>query len=507
MSIKIILNKLTNAIALVATVVSLCMVLAVIVGYLFFALQHFRGPSPIYFCLLLLVTLYSEKLGLFAMVFLLPISPSLHTQLSFIYSPAVPFFISYAGIDICVGFMAGVVLLQLARCGNPLSSRDLIPWPVGVVFILIVISSVLVVYRNVVQQDLQLDTIDLIKKFFLFKIMSRDDPYFTVVDIFIYAICAALVFITKNRFRADENLESVVIFSLVSSLYLSAIFGIFQSTTKFGLPPETWNHRASSFYYGANGFQPDLHAFGALMLIGSVGLLGYLCYTRSRKKIIFLLGAVFLCWIALLLSKSRSSIMFSVLSTFLFMVCIFGRHISKASFIRFFVLSIALMAAITAIPLLLSSDLMQSFYRAKYTSFDFWNQMLSLRPELHRAALRIYSEYPWFGAGQTSFFQLSASPAHNYSEYAVHQGGENAHNYFLQVLSELGAIGAIGFIYLFAQPLISNSLSPRVISISFIILSIFWGNIYSHSLIVRENLFILTIAVSILYTKSNVKQL
>jgi hypothetical protein len=370
-----------------------------------------------------------------------------------------------------------------------------------------VISSILVIYRNVVQQELQLDTVDLIKKFFLFKIMARDSPYFSVVDIFVYAICAALVFITKNRFQADENLESAVVFSLISSLYLSAIFGIFQSITKFGLPPETWNHRASSFYYGANGFQPDLHAFGALMLIGSVGLLGYLCHAHSRKKIIFLLGAILLCWLALLLSKSRSSIMFSVLSTSIFMVCIFGRHIGKVPFIRFFLLSITLMAVITATPLLLSSDLMQSFYRVNYTSFDFWNQMLSLRPELHRAALRIYLEYPWFGAGQTSFFQLSASPAHNYSEYAVHQGGENAHNYFLQVLSELGAIGAIGFIYLFAQPLLSNSLSPRVISISFIILSIFWGNIYSHSLIVRENLFILTIAVSIMYTKSNVKPL
>lgn len=491
-------KKLNNFVSLISTAGFLSVVALVLLSYVAFSLQNYRGPSTIYFCLLLLVTLYSRKWALCLVIFLLPIAPALHQQLSFINRPAVPFFIGHPGLDICLGFITGVLLLNLARSKKLLLKEEYIPWPVGLTLIIIIVSAVVAIQRNLGHQQFSGDFFALIDKILLFKIIVRGDPYLPAVDILTYSVCAGLIGILKNNFK-DRELESAAIESLVYSLYLSAAWGVFQSLTKFGLQPITYDHRRNRFFYGAEGFQPDLHAYGGLMLIGSIGLLGYCYYAGAsgRKKLLF--GAISLCWIALLLSKSRASIVFSFIAASVFVFLMLRGHSGKSLFVRFFWINVSLMTTVTLLPLLLTSSTMQAIYSTEYLSFELWNQKLSLRPELHRAALWMFSEFPLFGVGQGNFINLSAS--NNYTNYSINwSSGENTHNYFLQSLAELGATGFISFIILFFYPILHSRQPKKIIPICVLILAVFWGNLYSHSLLVRENLLLLAIAVAILYS-------
>ncbi len=495
-----VVRGLTNAISRTATALCFFISIAVVLGYIFFTIQNYRGPSPIYFCILLLATAYSKKLGLCLLVFLLPISPALHTQLSFIHQPAVPFFIAHPGIDICVGFITGVMLLNVAGYRKLLRPEDNIPWPIGLTLIIILISAVVAVWRNIFQQEIDFDILRLIEKILLFKTVVRGDPYFPAVDIFTYAVCASLIGILKNSFRNDKNLENNVIITLACSLYLCASWGLIQTITKFGLPEITYNHRVTTFFHGAQGFQPDLHAFGALMLLGSIGLLGYYYYAASSREKKFLFGVIVFCWIALVLSKSRAAIVFSCIAAGILIFFAFRRYVGKELFIRFLWVNAGLMLAIPLIPLMLTSSTVQNLYPTEHLDFSLWNQMLSLRPELHRAALRMFSDFPWFGVGQGNFLNFSISKVHNYTNYNNWPTGENAHNYFLQTLAEIGVVGFGSFIILFAYPILHNRRLQTAIPVYILVISIFWGNLYSHSLIVRENLFILAVAVAVMYS-------
>jgi hypothetical protein len=78
-------------------------------------------------------------------------------------------------------------------------------------------------------------------------------------------------------------------------------------------------------------------------------------------------------------------------------------------------------------------------------------------------------------------------------------GGENAHNYFLQTLAELGLIGAVSFAVVFLWPYKQCKENKKLVPALVAICAIFLGNIYSHSLIIRENLYLLAVFVALLY--------
>jgi hypothetical protein len=51
-------------------------------------------------------------------------------------------------------------------------------------------------------------------------------------------------------------------------LAISAITGLIQAATGWGLPEALLQFRKDAFGYAAIGLQPDLHAFAAHMLLG-----------------------------------------------------------------------------------------------------------------------------------------------------------------------------------------------------------------------------------------------
>jgi hypothetical protein len=79
-------------------------------------------------------------------------------------------------------------------------------------------------------------------------------------------------------------------------------------------------------------------------------------------------------------------------------------------------------------------------------------------------------------------------------------GGENAHNYFLQTLADVGVIGAICYTLVFVWPFCRTkerkALAPAVVAI----IALFLGNLYSHSFIIRDNLLLLCVFIGLAYS-------
>jgi len=485
------------------TTLCLAVIGIVVLSYVYFWTQSFRGPSPIYFCVMFLLSLFSKNIALFAMTLLLPLAPALHQQFSFIYQPPVPFFIATPGIDICTGFVLGTMLTNFAQNRRALQRSEYVPWPIALALLITIVSALTAIVRNVAQVGSDIDLTTVVIKILQYKLIVRGDIYLPVVDVFTFGVSAILIGILVEFFKKDKEREETFLIALTASIYLSAAWGVFQAFTRFGLPPSTYEHRANSFFYGANGFQPDLHAFGALMLIGTLGLLGYFYCASTRSIKIYLGGATVLSWIALLLSKSRASIAFAIVAVVMLIILMRIKRNDFILFRNYLLASCIFMIGITALPLFLTSQFFGDIYSSEYLSFDLWNDALSLRPEFHRAAIRMFLDFPWFGAGQGNFIWLSADPILNYSSRAVSWKGDNAHNYFLQTLAELGLVGFLGFIIVFLWPLAFAKKTLSFMSAYVLIISIFLGNIYSHSLIVRENLFLLAIVVALIYSKIN----
>ena len=116
------------------------------------------------------------------------------------------------------------------------------------------------------------------------------------------------------------------------------------------------------------------------------------------------------------------------------------------------------------------------------------------------AALHMFALFPLLGLGQSEFYHQSANASLTNSYFlSVEQNGENAHNYFLQVLVENGLLGFLLFALLVSYPLwrVTNkrTLIPAVVALG----AIFAGNIFSHSMLVRENLFTAASFVALMY--------
>lgn len=493
-------SGLANSLAWSTTLFCALIIGVILCSYLYFSFQNYRGPSPIYFCIILVLYLLSKNVAFFSVIFLLPIAPALHEQLSFIHRPAVPFFIATPGIDICAAFVVGTMLSNIAKYQKPLLKSEGVPWPIALTLIIIMASAIVAIFRNFIQSGQDFNFEILITKILLYKLIVRGDIYVPLVDIFTFGLCALLIGVLINYFKNNKYNEKIFLMALISTLYLSAVWGIFQSITRFGLPPMTYNHRANSFYYGAQGFQPDLHAFAALMMVGCIGLVGYFSYAAQHRMKFFIGGAIALSWIALLMSKSRASIAFALVAVIIFILLNIIRKKELASFYNYLFIICFVIIGITVLPLFLTSQFVRDIYYSEYLDFDLWNNVLSLRPDFHRAAVRMFLDFPWFGAGQGNFLRTAADPTLNYSSTLVSWGGDNAHNYFLQVLAELGVVGCLSFVVLFAWPLIFCK-NISIVPAGMLISSIFLGNIYSHSLIVRENLFVLAIVTALIYSK------
>ncbi len=479
----------------------------VIAGYCVPLIDGVRGPSPIFFACALVCYLFSKKIAISLSIFLLPLLPNSPAQLALIFEPAVPYFITHPGIDIATGLFVGFQLENFAK-KNRFVLFDT-PWPIGAIALVIGFSSAVAVSRNLWQSQELFSLENTITQTIRFKTLGRGVDYFPITDLIVYWSAITFFIVLLDYFKNKENRDDLFFKPIIFGVLVSACWGIFQSYSGFGLGDNTLGYRPELIGLGANGFQPDLHAFAGHMAIGAVGILGYLKSKQTTRLAAGWYGLVVLIsWIALVLSKSRATL---ALSTLLILILLFI-YLRKKSVNLVRVVLIFSICAATLLALLVISNnhywLIDFFQKLNFntlTDFDKLNELSSKRLELFRAALFMFIEFPIGGVGQGNLFRLSAIESISQSQYMVLTKGENAHNYFLQTLAELGVVGVIIFTFVFLWPVAHPKIKQKQkIPVLIFIISIFIGNLYSHSLLIRENLFLLAAATALLYTHSMV---
>jgi O-antigen ligase len=489
---------------LAATLIALALAL-LLVHYVTAMLQPVRWPTRYYFIGMFFIALcLKQRTSIMLFVFSLPLAPDFHLQLEAVLKPSVTYFVSHPALDLVAGLCLGLWVKQIWLNKKVGAVFPAAPWPLGLLVITLAASVSVAIIRNLeVTQTSEISVFTAFEQLVRFKLINAPNDYLPVVDLLNY--CFAILTITLlvpflKSFDTRER-EEIIFKPLILSLIASALWGIFQSLSGIGLSEITLDYLRSDFGYGAQGFQPDLHAFAAVMLIGTVGILGFL---RKANKQDALLGYVCLavCWAALILSKSKTSFVLAVLSNGAFMIVLLksnGVQLQKTLYFVVAALGGLFFLLLFAKDLGWAKTLVGLIFTPESWSFDYLNKVLVYRPELFRAALLMFSDAPIFGVGQGNFFRLSSNIDLSHSAYMVQKGGENAHNYFLQTLAETGLVGASVFVVALSWPFFQVDRLSILIVPSVAIFSVFLGNVFSHSLLVRPNLILLAVFLALLY--------
>ena len=128
--------------------------------------------------------------------------------------------------------------------------------------------------------------------------------------------------------------------------------------------------------------------------------------------------------------------------------------------------------------------------------------MMGSRFEIWSAVANMFSTYPLMGVGEGEFYRLSSNISFARSEFLQLNRGENAHNYFLQVLAENGLVGIAVFAIAFVVPYRACQNKQLILPALIGLLSLFLGNIFAHSFLVRENLLLGAVLLGLLYSFS-----
>jgi hypothetical protein len=447
-------------------------------------------------------TLASARFGIICCLLLLPLLPDLAWQIQQHLGYGRIFASHAAGLDLIAGLLLGSIANQL-RTGNLKNFRTHFPWPVGAVILLITVSVALAITRNLHQTSSPFYVSALIHSLMDLRAIDWHDDYRPLIDWAAYGCACGLFAVLIPALRSTSDRNEVVFMPLIAGLTIAAIVSVRQSIFGFGLSPVQLNFRLDQFGFMALGFQPDIHAFAGQMLVGAIGLFGYLYYKKSILSRLALLGVVIpLCWFALFLSKSKASLGLAICMAIAMSVIWFYRHSAR---MRSAVIVLLVLVASVALSAFIFTEtwqllLTKAVQHLGIKDLATLNVKLSYRPEVYLAALSMFSLYPLLGLGQAQFYHQAANYELTNSYFlSLEQNGENAHNYFLQVLVENGLIGFLIFVFLLAYPLwkIENK---RVLVPAWVALgALFAGNMFSHSMLIRENMFIAASLVALMY--------
>ena len=475
----------------------------VLVSYAYGLMQPVRWPSLIYCLLTLFLTLLSPRWATYTVLFIFPLLPDLHVQLSYIKQPAVPYFINYPGIDVIVGYFLGLQLTRVFDRRRAESIWVLPPWPAGLFLIIVSASTIVAIDRNLSHANVAFSMIELVSNTLKFKLINKLNDYFPMVELLVYSFSVLLLTVLISILQKHSDRNDMVFKPVMLAVAISACWGVMQALTAFGLPAYTIEYRPGNLGFGAVGFQPDIHAYGAHMLIGTIGLLGYLTQTKLslERRWLYVLMAV--CFTALILSKSRASAVLCVLAAGIFLMLEIRKHPLSTRVIKLLAL-FAVVAIVVGITQSIAwmKEISAALANSDASLFEKANEISRYRLEIFIAAIRMFALYPIFGVGNGNFFRLSLDKDLTATSWFHDKGGDNAHNYFLQTLAELGLVGVAVSAIIFIYPLLTRKKNSAIAPALWGLIAIALGNVYSHSLIVRENLFLLMGFVALLYAES-----
>lgn len=493
-----------KTISMIATAIIALALIILLAHYVAAMFQPVRWPTRYYFLGMFLIALcLKQRTAIMLFVFCLPILPDFHLQLEAVLRPPVKYFVGHPDLDVVAGLCLGLWIkrIWLNKKIEPIFKQ--VNWMLGLLIIAITVSTSIAVVRNFQATHApSIDILELLRQLVQFKLINYPNNYLPIVDLLSYsfAILAICILVPILKPLDLQQREEIIFWPLIVGITLSALWGILQAFTGLGLFPVTLTYRPASFGFGAQGFQPDLHAFACIMLIGTVGILEFLKKTQGRDLFLGYL-CVALCWLALILSKSKASFVFATVASIAFIVLSL-RSRGIAFWKIFFVLLTALLGL--GLLLFITRNFVWMEHVAGLLSPDNlsrqnFNTALVHRPELFRAALYMFSEYPLFGIGQGNLFRMSSNIDVSHSIYMVQQGGENAHNYFLQTLAETGLVGTAAFILVLSWPFYRVTQFSKIAAPALALFSIGLGNLFSHPLLIRPNLILFAVLLALMY--------
>lgn len=458
--------------------------------------------------LLAVLTGRNQQKGLALMVFLLPLCAGMAQQIDGYFGVSI-LVLPNAGLDLVAGFFLAYVSQLLARRQSRLRDFTL-PWPIGLLLLVITFSTAIAIIRNIRQSATETSVFGLLFNLMHFRPIGWHDDYMPIADWVAYGMAGALIITVLTILRGAENPNRLIFRPLVAGLFLAFLMGLLQSATGLGLPSSQLEFRRDGLGFAAIGFQPDIHAFAGHMLLGALGLWAYFQTCHAKLERLILLMVVSFSWMGLLISKSRASLLIAICASlavlliyiwcerrkWFYFICVFV-VVVLAGLITILILNIDLLVTYPIFSWLIEP--IQLIKNKDYTNLSVLGGASGSRFEIWSAAFNMIQAFPLMGVGQGNFYHLSADIAFSKSHFLALHGGENAHNYFLQTFAELGIVGIISFVVVFAFPFINTKNRILLLPAGLGIFALFLGNVYSHSFLVRENLLLCSTLLALMY--------
>ncbi len=422
--------------------------------------------------------------GLFVATVILCIGPALHEQINAFGGTKLHAW-AYPGVDAALGFLIGWA--QTSPLNRLMRAGWKAPSTLVILHFWILISAAVTVSRNVWQSASEITLRGSLYNGWLVRGISWNDDYYPLQDAYFLSIALLLVIASTDVSRRYGN---AVLFRIVSGVASGALINVALAVWQKSIG-RAWI--GGDPHVSANAFWPDLHSFGAFMALALFLAIGAFRYWRDVRHRCFMLATVLAGGTGLFLSGSRSTLLLTVLAFISGLAWIAWR---KKGFARATAL-ISGLALFLAVGLLIEEGYRGVSYdvlrgQLANLTFESFNAAVKQRPEMWLAALRMLSAFPFFGLGQGSFYRLSSIADFSGSATLVSMGGSGAHNYFLQTFAELGLVG-LCLVALFCVPFVAyGSRNLRLVSF-YGLVGIAVGNIYAHSLLVRETLMLAAI--------------
>lgn len=444
-----------------------------------------------YFCITFLVSAVSLRVGLPFSVLLLTVSPSLHHQLNLLTGSSLNAW-AFAGVDCLLGFVSAWLIRGGLREAVPL----LRSYPVNLVLPLhlwVAMSSLVAVGRNLWQSASEFTFRGLAYNVWITRGLSVHDDYYPLQDLFFIGVGVMVLFSTWTQLK---QWGSPLVRSIVTSVVIGAMFN-----TAFAM----WQRTSGRGWFAgnlgdSNAMWPDIHSAAGLMVIAIFLGIAELALRRdSGGRRAFLAAGIIVSSVGLYSSGSRSTLLIVVL-LLITVGCWVAAFRLRGQ--RRVLALIGMVGVVGAITLALDAGyrgVNLEMLRAAIESSDpeTLNAAVSYRPEIWHSALKMYWQFPIFGLGQGTFHRLSSIADFAQSSVLAGMGGAAAHNYLLHSWIELGAIGLL-LMTLVALPFLRLGRS-NFRSIGFFgLVAVALGNVYGHSLLVREML-VLAAAIGGIY--------
>lgn len=512
------LSWIYSGLALFTLFAGLIAALAVFANDLYFWRQSPLYISPYLFALAFVLGASHRVMGLMVIIAILPLSAGLGQQFN-AYLGASLMTLPNQGLDLASGFFLGAIASYLVKAAihrkTPQSILSelqcAVPWPIALVIVMVTCSTALAIARNIYQSATATSVKGVLFNLVHFRPIDWHADFMPISDWVAYALAVSMVGVVIAFLTNQPNKVQIIFRPLIVGLLVAVLLAIAQATTGIGLPEHLLNFRKDFFGYATIGFQPDLHAFAGHMLLGAIGLIGYLkILPKPSTERTIVQVTIALCWLGLVLSKSRALLLLALVTAAILVLYLIWKN-NKSLFPKILIAGIGVLILLgwfvghysnsfNGIPVLAwLGELANEFKSRDLTSWSLFSGIFGSRFEIWEAAIRMWWEFPLLGTGQGTFYRYSAIPSFSKSHFLILNNGENAHNYFLQLLTENGLIGIaiLGFAVIF--PLLMVIYKEESKLVLYLILATALANVFSHSLLNRENLILLTVIVSLLY--------